>query len=483
MISFCYNWFVKKTHNKGEWGMRNIIVVDLGFGDSGKGTITDAIVRQYGAKTVVRYNGGAQAAHRVVAPDGRTHVFNQFGSGTLVDGTKTFLSRFMLVNPLAMIYEEKKLCEIGITDAFNRMYIDQDALITTPYHMYANRVIEYSRGQNRHGSCGMGIGQTMADSESYPDKVLIAKDLLNSNTLKEKMTWYRNLKLQELKDTIEQIDNDPDATEQIKQTIQNMRSEKELTDAITVYSYLASMVNIVSNYFLINKMAEEDVIVFEGAQGVLLDQNRGFFPYCTRSTTTTDNALTLIGETKIEQEIITIGCIRAYATRHGAGPFVTEDKELTKVLPDSNNIFNTWQHDFRTGWLDTVATRYAIDVCEKIDYLAVTNLDRFLNINDWKICNSYTYTGEDIDIYFNGDGCTVRDIKNSASTNLSYQTELTNRINTCIPCYESISSIDEYMEAIQKQLNVPIGITSYGVSFDDKEFNIPTKNILTHAKI
>ena len=138
------------------------LTVDLGFGDAGKGSIVDFLTRTYGAHTVIRYNGGAQAGHRVVTPAGpgmmqQEHVFAQFGAGTLA-GAATHLSRFMLLDPLAMMAEEAHLQTLGITDAFQRTTIDARAVVITPFQRAVNRVREALRGAGRHGSCGMGIG-------------------------------------------------------------------------------------------------------------------------------------------------------------------------------------------------------------------------------------------------------------------------------------------------------------------------------------
>ena len=138
-----------------------ILTVDLGFGDAGKGSIIDFLAREHNAHTVVRFNGGAQAGHRVVAKQGE-HVFSQFGSGTLA-GARTHLSRFMLVEPLAMLAEAEHLMQLGIRDPFGMVTIDEKALITTPFQRAVNRLKELARGNGRHGSCGMGIGETMAD--------------------------------------------------------------------------------------------------------------------------------------------------------------------------------------------------------------------------------------------------------------------------------------------------------------------------------
>lgn len=155
-------------------GQLALVVADLGFGDAGKGSSVDFLVRAYKAHTVVRYNGGAQAGHNVVTQDGRQHVFAQFGSGTFVPGVQTHLSRHMLVNPVSMLDEEEHLCSLSVSDAFHRTTIDEEALIITPFHQAANRLREYARGKDRHGSCGRGIGETMTDALRWPDMAVRA---------------------------------------------------------------------------------------------------------------------------------------------------------------------------------------------------------------------------------------------------------------------------------------------------------------------
>ncbi|TDB72357.1 adenylosuccinate synthetase, partial [Actinomadura sp. KC216] len=163
--------------------MEHVIVVDLGFGDAGKGTVVDHLCStrpaflggrpprppgERGVATVVRFNGGAQAAHNVVLDDGRHHTFAQFGSGTFTPGVRTHLSRFMLVDPLALAAEADHLRALGVADALDRLTADRDALLTTPYHRAANRARETARGAARHGSCGMGIGETVAYAQAHP---------------------------------------------------------------------------------------------------------------------------------------------------------------------------------------------------------------------------------------------------------------------------------------------------------------------------
>src|SRR6185295_18463293 len=142
------------------------VVAGLGFGDEGKGTITEFIAKTIGAKIVVRYNGGAQAAHNVVTPDGRHHTFSQFGSGSLV-GAGTHLSKHVIIEPLALMNERRALLKVG---GNTEISINHDALITTQYHRAANRLREILRKDGRHGSCGMGIGETRHDHLAHPSE-------------------------------------------------------------------------------------------------------------------------------------------------------------------------------------------------------------------------------------------------------------------------------------------------------------------------
>ena len=152
-------------------GGRHYIVCGLGFGDEGKGSVVDFLCSPRlpsPARTVIRFNGGAQAAHNVLTADGRHHTFAQFGSGSFTPGVRTHLSRFVLVDPLALAAEAAHLASAGVPDALDRLTVERDALLVTPYHQAANQTREAARGRDRHGSCGMGIGETVRYALAWP---------------------------------------------------------------------------------------------------------------------------------------------------------------------------------------------------------------------------------------------------------------------------------------------------------------------------
>lgn len=361
-----YFLYVIERIERGEI-LKNLvcIVAGLAYGDEGKGSIVDYLVRKHGACAVVRYNGGAQAGHRVVLPDGREHVFAQFGSGTLRSGALTHLSRFMLVEPLGMMNEYAHLRELGAGDAFLRTSIDELAPIITPFHIETNRILEYSRGEKRHGSCGLGIGETIEDLKELGKDMLFAGDLKDISMLRKKMSVIRDRKLAKVRGLLKDGE---------------WEYGNEIIDwCVERYSEFVKKALIVEGDYLRSILSRGNVI-FEGAQGMLLDPNFGVRPYVTKTDITFRNALTLLTEAGFNGELTRVGVVRGYLTRHGAGPFATEDEKLTQLLPDRSNPENEWQGKFRVGHFDAPLIKRTLGAIGGVDELAITNLDRLIEI-------------------------------------------------------------------------------------------------------
>lgn len=140
------------------------VVAGLLFGDEGKGTTVEYIVKQSKAKLVVRYNGGAQAMHHIVLPNGQVHCFAQFGAGSFIDGCETLLSRFMLVYPQTIQREADHLKELGVAEVEKKIFFDLNSFVITPMHQLNNRILEVLRGSKSYGTTGMGIGMTADDA-------------------------------------------------------------------------------------------------------------------------------------------------------------------------------------------------------------------------------------------------------------------------------------------------------------------------------
>lgn len=358
---------------------RAILVVGLGNGDEGKGSLVDHLVRKEGVRQVVRFNGGAQALHHVV-DQGRVHGFSQFGSGTLA-GARTVLSRFMLFEPLAFCREALALSRLGLADPYALVTVSAAAPIIPPFNILANRILEIDRGSGRHGSCGMGIGLTQGDVEALGAEALYVDDLHHPTVLREKLygVWQRRL------ETVRHI------VSPATQTLHTELATYDLDDLVAFYREFAVRIRIVPDSEILEILSRKNS-VFEGAQGVLLDQHWGFFPHVTRSNTTFANAETLLEEAGFRGERMRVGLLRGYATRHGAGPLPTETDRLA-VAP-CHNATNPWQGAFRTGWFDTVTARYALDVVGNVDLLCLTNLDRLIGQDDLRAAVAYPHDAE-----------------------------------------------------------------------------------------
>ncbi len=433
------------------------LTVDLGFGDAGKGTVVDFLTRSYDAHTVVRYNGGAQAGHRVVtggdAP--REHVFAQFGSGTLA-GAATHLSRFMLIDPVAMLKEEEHLRALGIDDALPRTSIDARALLITPYHRAANRLKERARGAGRHGSCGMGVGETMVDALAYGERALFAGDLRDARALRDKLAFLREVNQAKVRDLLALLPDD----EQTEQERALLFDPQETEWALNCYRDLAGEVRIVGGDYLHRLLERDGAVVFEAAQGALLDEWQGFHPHTTWSTTTLANADTLLAEAGYTGQQTRIGITRAYATRHGAGPLVSEDAGLTEALPDACNGFGLWQGGFRVGWLDLVMLRYALETVGRLDYLAVTCLDRLAKLPALRVCRRYRYDTFELE----------RIAPSPAPHDLDYQEQLTRNLACCAPLLEELPDAESLLRLLETELGLPVRLTSAGPAAEHKRW-------------
>lgn len=431
-----------------------ILTVDLGFGDAGKGSVVDFLARAHGAHTVVRYNGGAQAAHRVVegGPAPREHVFSQLGSGALA-GAATHLSRFMLIDPPALLAEAAHLAELGVADALERTTVDAGALVITPYGRAINRLRELARGDGRHGSCGVGVGETTADHLRYGARVLFAGDLADPRAVMDKLAFLRAValeKLGELRDAL------PD-------TAATQRELAALLDPglpawlVERYGELARRAQIVQGERLGAILRRPGTVIFEGAQGALLDEWRGFHPYTTWSTTTLENADRLLDEAGHSGPVERVGITRAYATRHGAGPLPTEDAALTGLLPDARNSDHPWQQGFRVGWLDMVLLRYARAIVGPLDWLALTCVDRLADLADLRVCTGYSC-----------DGAVIEQLTPSPAPSLEYQEQLTGLLARCVPNLERLDGSAALAELLAAELRAPVGLVSTGPSAEEK---------------
>ena len=356
-------------------------VIGSGYGDEGKGLLTDALSCH--RTRVVRFNGGAQAGHTVETPEGHRHVFHHVGAGTF-RGASTHLSKFFVINPILALREVSELYNLGLIPSITA---DPRAPITTPVDMMINQALEDQRGAKRHGSCGIGFGETLERTEKGgPDTHICMADLcaemsdlyapsgMPASFADKLDNIYKNWALQrceELGLDYDSLPYDDCIQEQFRQ------------DCL-------ALANCHIELLPDESIAEVPEIVFEGAQGLGLDQDLGDFPHVTRSNTGLKNVASLMRASDIDLPLTVYYATRVYATRHGAGPLEGEGA-LTRVPEDRTNQQNQWQGSLRYAHLD-VKQRFELvdkDLMEDpgLDvhpYLAITCLDHIPELSPTK---------------------------------------------------------------------------------------------------
>jgi adenylosuccinate synthase len=308
-----------------------VAVIGGGYGDEGKGLLTDYYASTIEDPVVIRSNGGAQAGHTVVTPDGRRHVFSHFSSGTFA-GAPTYLSEFFVVNPTLFVREHKAFVkEFGFAP---KIYVHPHALVTSPFEMLVNQSLEHMRGDDPHGSCGVGFGETFERKKrihllwgmSYIKQILV-------DMLREDFDRLRDVYIPQRVDL-----------KQVSQTfIDVINSEELFENFIDVLMYMMDHVEV--TYY--DAIWDRNVI-FEGAQGLLLDQDYGHFPHVTRSNTGMRNVLTIMDQLSVTdfRQLDVNYATRAYTTRHGAGPLEFE-QPMPDWVVDETNKHNEWQGSLR----------------------------------------------------------------------------------------------------------------------------------------
>lgn len=445
--------------------MRAYIVVDLGFGDAGKGLLTDYLVRRLKASLIVRYNGGAQAGHNVVTTDGRHHTFSQFGSGSFVSGVKTYLSHHVVVHPTALLAEGEVLQRKGVNDIFERILISDRALVITPFHQAANRIREILRGADRHGSCGVGVGEAVEDGQSHSEDRLIAGDLVRPDVLCRKLRRIRERE----REQIAVLCRDAPSDSQLVLERSIFEREDIIETWIASVARIGNLGLVVSDEVLERWFSETRTVVFEGAQGVLLDAEAGFHPFTTWSRCTAENAFNLISEMAPGSQVAQIGVMRSYVVRHGPGPLPTETDVLTSVVSEHNKN-NIWQGAVRYGWFDAVLARYALRLTGRLDSLVVTHLDVLSRLKTWDYCRGYKWHHDldSIPVTASLSDGVLDNFSLTPSLSLAHRALFTQALSTVSPVFETCGvENEEVIRKIESLVGQPVNIISRGPSAEN----------------
>ena len=365
----CADWRLRAAVS-----LANVVVIGAQWGDEGKGKITDLLSRS--ADVVVRYQGGVNAGHTIVVDD-QVLKLHLIPSGILYPDTVCLIGSGTVVDPKVMLGELDMLIANGID--ISGLKLSSTAHVTMPYHRLLDEAMEKQRGDRKIGTTGRGIGPTYADKSQRSGIRVI--DLLDEARLRDR------------------LDGPLKEKNQLLQTIYGVEpldAEDVISEYLAYGKRLAP--HVVDCTREIHQAARDRKnILFEGAQGTLLDLDHGTYPYVTSSNPISGGACigAGVGPTLIDR---VIGVAKAYTTRVGEGPFPTElEGSLNDHLCDRGGEFGTTTgRRRRCGWFDGVIGRYAVGV-NGLDCLAITKLDVLDELDELQVCVAYDLDGERIE--------------------------------------------------------------------------------------
>ncbi len=345
------------------------IVVGSQWGDEAKAKIVDFLAVD--ADYVVRFQGGANAGHTVIV-GGNEFIFHLIPAGIMYPDKVCVIGNGVVLDPTALLDEISELRERGI-DVDGRLFISQKTHLVMPYHKMLDQAAEKYKGKNSIGTTGRGIGPAYRDKAARVGIRIV--DLLNRDVFVEKLRYNVN----EANEVLTKIYGyEPLSVEEIADAF--IEFDRKIDPYVKDISLL-----------LHDAVKAGKNILFEGAQGALLDIDHGTYPYVTSSNTIAGSACvgTGIGPTSVNE---VIGVMKAYTTRVGNGPFPTEfDGEFAQVIRDIGGEYGaTTGRPRRCGWFDGVIGRYAARV-NGLSSLAVTKLDVLDTLPEIKICTGYHY--------------------------------------------------------------------------------------------
>ncbi|MFT8211749.1 MAG: adenylosuccinate synthase [Symbiopectobacterium sp.] len=356
---------------------KNVVVLGTQWGDEGKGKVVDLLTER--AKYVVRYQGGHNAGHTLVI-NGEKTVLHLIPSGILRENVVSIIGNGVVLAPDALMKEMTALEARGVP-VRERLLLSEACPLILPYHVALDNAREKARGAKAIGTTGLGIGP------AYEDKVarrgLRVSDLFDKQAFAVKLkeiVEYHNFQLVNYY-KVEAVDY-----------------QKVLDEVLAIADILTAMVVDVSD-LLFKAHQRGDLVMFEGAQGTLLDIDHGTYPYVTSSNTTAGGVATGSGLGPRYVDYV-LGIVKAYSTRVGAGPFPTElFDDVGEHLSQKGNEFGaTTGRRRRTGWLDAVAVRRAVQI-NSLSGFCMTKLDMLDGLKEVKICVSYRMpNGDEVDV-------------------------------------------------------------------------------------
>ena len=414
----------------------NRCVVGLQWGDEGKGKVVDILAEQ--SDVVVRFAGGANAGHTVVIGD-KKFKLHLMPSGAVRDDACCVVGNGVVMDPEIFIQEIEGLDKQGIS-MDSRLFISENAHVVLSYHKLEDSLREASLGKNKIGTTNRGIGPCYSDKigRSYAIRMADFRDLASLKDKLTKIVEYKNKIFSALYDA-EPIDVD------------------SVFESCKVYA--DKLVKYVTNTtkYLHEAIDDGKNLLFEGAQGALLDLDHGTFPFVTSSNA---SALGMAPGCGVPSRLVDdfLGVIKAYTTRVGAGPFPSEqDNEIGQLIRDKGNEYGTTTgRPRRCGWFDGVVVKYSAKI-GGIDQLAMMHLDTLSGMKELKLCKSYVVDGVETD-FFPSDAKTLEKVECVYETLPGWDEDI-----TAISDYNDLpANAKAYVDMVEKITGVRVGVVGVG---------------------
>lgn len=404
--------------------MPNIVVIGTQWGDEGKGRIVDILSEQ--VDIVARYQGGNNAGHTIIV-DGRTIVLHHIPSGILRQGKISVIGNGVVIDPKILLEEIEGLRESGYAVSADNFKISDRTHVIMPYHKLMDKASETQMGDNKIGTTGRGIGPV------YEDKVarrgIKVSDLLYPDHFSERLKSIIDQKNIYIKNVLKLDPLDFD----------------QVLDEYTQYGWQLEPYITDTSLLFYELLKQNKTILFEGAQGVMLDVDFGTYPYVTSSNSGAGGVCAGTGVSPKSIDHI-VGISKAYTTRVGEGPFPTEIKgEFGEILRKSGNEYGaTTGRPRRCGWFDSVSVSYSIKI-NGIGSLMLTKLDVLSDLETINICTGYRYKDQ---------------ILKDFPSNL-------NVLSKCKPIYEEVSGWKSDLSNIDDHKDLPENLCGYLKKLED----------------
>ena len=409
--------------------MQTMAIIGAQWGDEGKGKITDLLAEK--SDLVVRYQGGHNAGHTIWV-NGQKTVLHVIPSGVLHAHCTSVIGHGVVLEPENFLFELNRIKNVAKVTPEN-LKVSETATVITHYHKILDAARE-SQGSEKIGTTGKGIGP------AYEDKIarraVKVKDLLDKDILARRLgVGYSEKEM--LFKNLYQI-NFPSIDEEVERLYQLGQQMKD---------YVCDTFSLIDQ-----SLAKGKRVLYEGAQGILLDVDYGTYPYVTSSSTTASGIYTGAGIPNHKLDEV-IGVAKAYTTRVGEGPFPTElfDEMGSTIQIKGNEVGATTGRKRRCGWLDIPLLRYAIKASQ-LTSIALTKLDILSNLPDLKVCYAYEVNGKTVDCAYPGINLynakpLLKDLKPFTDDFSGSKTS---------------AELDQYIDFIQEALGIPVSIYAYG---------------------